>query len=306
MREFKKLDRVFIKSNNTTNKIFNRYLYCLIPFILLILIYNFIWGEQIISISLIKSLGISIISCFVCNILFDVINKNDEKKRFLDDNVLTIAIVLGLFSVSSSILTIIVSSVLTIVIKRVMKNDSFSVSLYGILVILILNHYIGDIDTPLLNLSRLSYVGSFDNVLKSYGSIKDYFIGTINYLSPMLAILVFIYLFYKKSIKYNIVIAYLLTFSFIMFIVGMVNGMNIWYVFFQLMTGNVLFLSIFCLPDYPVSPIVTEGQLVYGIILGLISCILRFIVPELAIVISIIIGPLLITNKINKLSIKLK
>ena len=37
MREFKKLDRVFIKSNNTTNKIFNRYLYCLIPFILLIL-----------------------------------------------------------------------------------------------------------------------------------------------------------------------------------------------------------------------------------------------------------------------------
>ena len=43
MREFKKLDRVFIKSNNTTNKIFNRYLYSLIPFILLILI---LYGEN--------------------------------------------------------------------------------------------------------------------------------------------------------------------------------------------------------------------------------------------------------------------
>ena len=38
MKALKKVNKVFIKSNNTTNKIFNRYLYSLIPFIILIIL----------------------------------------------------------------------------------------------------------------------------------------------------------------------------------------------------------------------------------------------------------------------------
>ena len=54
MKEFKKVNKTFIKSKNTTSKIFNRYLYCLIPFILLIIIYNLIWGNTTEIINLIK------------------------------------------------------------------------------------------------------------------------------------------------------------------------------------------------------------------------------------------------------------
>ena len=50
MKEFKKVNQTFIKSNNQVSKIFNRYLYCLIPFILLIFIYDLIWGTSKIAI----------------------------------------------------------------------------------------------------------------------------------------------------------------------------------------------------------------------------------------------------------------
>ena len=157
-----------------------------------------------------------------------------------------------------------------------------------------------------MNLSGYLYVGTYAKIVKSYGNILEYFVGVIDYLSPLLSIISFIYLFCKKSIKYNIVISYLLTFSFMMLFVGMFNGMNIWYLFFQLTTGNILFLSVFCLSDYPITPITTEGQVIYGIILGVLTCILRFIIPELSVVIVLIAGPILFTKIINKLSIKLK
>ena len=63
MKEFKTINKTFIKSNNTTNKIFNRYLYCLIPFILLTIIYNLIWGSNIEIINLLKSIIISLLTC---------------------------------------------------------------------------------------------------------------------------------------------------------------------------------------------------------------------------------------------------
>ena len=86
----------------------------------------------------------------------------------------------------------------------------------------------------------------------------------------------------------------------------MLNHMNIWYLFFQLTTGNILFLSVFCLGDYPKTPITTEGQVIYGIILGLITSILRFIIPELSVILPLILGPILLTKKINNISFKLK
>ena len=78
--------------------------------------------------------------------------------------------------------------------------------------------------------------------------------------------------------------------------------MNIWYVFFQLTTGNILFLTVFLLPDYPSTPTTGEGQIIYGILLGIITSILRFIIPELSVVLTLILGPLLLTKIINKIS----
>ena len=306
MKKFKKINQVFIKSNNTTNKIFNRYLYSLIPFILLLVVYNLIWGEISLIINLIKSLILSLVTCIITQISFNIIKKEELKKNIFENNNLTISIILGLFSINSSIITIIISSVISLIIKNIYKNITISSSLYGILIILISNHYIYNIDSPLINLSKESYIGTFTNILKPYGSIIEYIIGLPNYLSPILSIIIFIYLFHKKSIKYNIVLSYILTFSFTMLIVGLFNNMNLWHLFFQLTTGNILFLSIFGLSDYPITPTTGEGQVIYGIILGLITTILRFIIPELSVIIPLIIGPLVLTKQLNKISYKLK
>ena len=306
MREFKKINQVFIKSNNTINKIFNRYLYCLIPFILLLITYNLIWGEISIIINLIKSLILSLVTCITTQIVFNITKKEELTKNIFENNLITISIILGLFSINSSIITIIISSIISIIIKNIYKNITISSSLYGILIILISNHYINNIDTPLLNLANNSYKGTYNDILTSYGTIKEYIIGSINYLSPILSISIFLYLFYKKSIKYDIVFSYITTFTLIMLFIGLFNNMNIWYVFFHLTTGNILFLSIFCLPDYPVTPTTREGQTIYGIILGTITSVLRFIIPELSVVLTLILGPIILTKQLNKISYKLK
>ena len=88
---------------------------------------------------------------------------------------------------------------------------------------------------------------------------------------------------YKKSIKYNIVASYILTITITMLSFGLLNNMNIWYWFFQLTSGNLLFLIVFLGTDYSNTPTTGEGQFLYGVILGIITSILRFIIPELSV-----------------------
>lgn len=307
MREFKTVKKTFIKSNNTTTKIFNRYLYCLIPFLLLMIIYNGIWGNAKEIFDLLLAISISLIVSFVTQYIFNLVKKEKSINRLLiKDNILTISFILGLFAADSPVLIIIISSVFSIIMKNILKNTTFSSTLYGILIISITSTYLYNIDTPLNNLKELMYIDTYNNIVKPYGSILTYIIGLKYYISPMLSIVAFIYLFHKKSIKYNIVISYLLTFIFTMLLFGLFNNMNIWYLFFQLTTGNLIFLSVFCLSDYQNTPTTGEGQIIYGLILGLITCILRFILPELSVVIPLIIGPLLLTKTINRISFKLR
>lgn len=308
MKEFKILNQTFIKSNNQSSKIFNRYLYSLIPFISLIIIYNLIKSSYSTIINLLVSISISLIVSITTQYIFNIIKKEKNIiKIFKEDNILTISIILGLFTMNKPILVIIFSNIISIVIKNINKNITISSSLYGILFIILYKYITNNLNTPLTNLSNLSYIDTFNNIVKPYGSILDYTIGlTPYYLSPILSIFSFIYLFNKKSIKYNIIFTYILTFSFIMLTIGILNNMNIWYLFFQLTTGNILFLSVFCLGDYPITPITTEGQVIYGIILGLITSILRFIIPELSVIIPLILGPIILTKTINNISLKLK
>ena len=308
MKEFKTLNQTFIKSNNQSSKIFNRYLYSLIPFILLIIISNLINKSFSTITNILVSISISLIVSIITQYIFNIKNKEKDITKILkEDNVLTISIILGLFTINKPILVIIFSNIISIVMKNISKKITISSSLYGILFIILYEYITNDLDTPLTNLSNLSYIDTFNNVVKPYGTILDYTLGlTPYYLSPILSMFIFIYLFNKKSIKYNILLTYTITFSFIMLIIGMLNNMNIWYLFFQLTTGNILFLSVFCLGDYPITPITTEGQVIYGIILGLITSILRFIIPELSVILPLILGPILLTKKLNTISFKLK
>jgi len=308
MRNFKQVDKVYIKSSNTTNKIFNRYLFCLIPYILLTIIYNLIWGEIKYIINLLLCTSTSLLIAFIIQLIFNIIKKKDKNiiKIFLDEKILIISIIIGLFSINSNIVITIISTFITIIIKNLQKKVTISSVLYGILTIILLNYFNNNLNTPLINLKKLSYIDNYNNVVKPYGNLLTYSLGVKYYLSPILSILAFIYLFYKKSIKYNIVISYLLVIILSMLSFGLLNNMNIWYLFFHLTTGNILFLITFLGTDYSNTPTTGEGQFIYGMILGIITIILRFIIPELSVVIALILGPILLTKIINRISFKLR
>ena len=308
MKTFKQIDTVYIKSTNTTNKIFNRYLFCLIPYILFITIYNLIWGEIKYTTNLILHTIIALLISTIIELILNTIKKQDNNlvKILIDEKILIISLIIGLFSINSTIISTIICVVITSIVKNIQNKTNISSVLYGILTLIIINYFTNNLNTPLINLTKLSYISDYNSVVKPYGNILTYIFGLKYYLSPILSILAFIYLFYNKSIKYNIVVSYLLTFILTMLSFGLINNMNIWYLFFQITTGNILFLIVFLAPDYSNTPTTGEGQFLYGMILGIITSILRFIIPELSVVISLIIGPLLLTKFINNLSFKLR
>lgn len=304
MKEFTTVQKTFVKSKNSTDKINQRYTYSLICFAILTLILTFLLSGKNETISLIKSIFLSLIITFIFSSIIKYIKKENINSLF-KDNTIDIAIIIGLFGVGTNILVLAIAILISLIIKYITKNINISSSIYGILLIILYKYFTNDLYTPLINLKKMSYYGTYNEIVKSGGSIIDYLIGT-NYLSPILSLVVFIYLFQNKSIKYNLVFSYILPFFMIMLFYGLFNNMNIWYVFFQMTTGSIIFLSVYLLTDYMASPTTSEVQVLYGMTLGIISSILRFIIPELSIIITIIIGELFLVKPFEKLSSKLK
>ena len=304
--EFKTPIKTFVKSKNSVKNIYLNYTYSLIGFIILLTILYLISGNNNLIFPLYKSIFISLVISSIIQYIINIINK---KYNFLaiytKDNTHIIAIIIGLFGLNSSIIILSIAIFISLLIKKIYKGINLSSTLYGILIIILYKYYNNSLITPLTNFNELANYGTFSQVIGNKKDVINYLIG-INYLSPILSMISFIYLFHKKSIKYNIYISYLLTFSFIMLIHGILNDMSLWFIFFELTSGNILFLSVYALTDYQITPTLAESQILYGIILGIISSILRFIIPELSVIIPLILGPILLTKLLDNLSPKLK
>lgn len=296
MNEFRVVDKTFVKSKNSVKEIYKHYTYSLLGFIILTIIsYLFINKEMIAP--LITSLGLSLIigilSGFIIN---EFTSRGDFIKLFTEDNIHIIALIVGLFSVNVNIFVQIVAVIIAIFIKKVYKKINLSSSLYGILVILLYKYFIASID-----IFNVNYIETFETKKE----IFNYLLGQDG-LSIILSLITFIYLFNKKAIKYSIYLSYVLTFVFIIGIYSLISEGNMLFLLYVLSLSNVLFFSTYLLPDYIVTPQISEGQIIYGMILGILSSILIFFIPNFAIVISLILGPILLTKLLDSISSKLK
>lgn len=307
MTNFVTPKRTYVKSTNTVNKINNLYLYTLIVFTIYLIIHNLITKNIDTSILILKTLLIAVTSGIVIECILNLFDKNKLKKIVTSNllNTISISLIIAFFSYKMDVYITIMATLVSIIIKKKFKNINLSSALYGILLILVITYLKGELISPLAKLQELNYLGSYEEIVTNSGTFTSYLLG-FYYLSPVLSIIIFFYLFYKKSIKYNLVFSYVLTILIIMLIFGLLKGMNIYYMFFQLATGNLLFLSIYGLTDSAVTPTIDKGQTIYGMILGVITCILRFIVPELSVVIALIIGPIFLTKILDNMSVKLK
>lgn len=164
--------------------------------------------------------------------------------------------------------------------------------------------------TPLTNLSNLKYIGSYDSIVGTYGNLFNFFSGTIpgviGEASKILIIIAFIYLAITKTIKWKIPVFYILTVFGLTFFIGNSFDLGIWYPLFHILSGGLLFGAVFMATDPVTSPITNIGQIFYGITLGILTVLIRFLTSYPEGVMTSILFMNLLVFLYDKFGIKLK
>ena len=96
--------------------------------------------------------------------------------------------------------------------------------------------------------------------------------GCIGETSAVLIILGGLYLMYKGIINYVIPTFYICTVAILMFILG---GFNFIFVIYELLAGGLMLGALFMLTDYTTSPMTKKGQIIYAVLAGLITTVIR-------------------------------
>lgn len=133
--------------------------------------------------------------------------------------------------------------------------------------------------TPLSNI--VNGIGTYDTIVKPYGTILDFFIGTIpgavGETSALLCILGLIYLTITKTIKPRIPLYYISTVFILTMFIGLYNNIGLWYPIVKVLSGGLLFGAVFMATDPVTSPITKKGQILYGISLGILTVTFRYL-----------------------------
>jgi len=337
MKVFKVRNGNFIKSQDNTRNMMNYVLISLIPIILFSFYKNgimpLIKGSGNIF-DLFKPLLMVIIPIIVClftEYFFYLIKKEKKDFNFLINE--SFAILPGLFlgliiPINTPIWLLIIASIIASSSKMIFggfgKNPLNPALVGGLFIIIFASSYIGaqggylnsyEVDaisgaTPLANLSAISYAGTYEEIISPYGSLWSFFFGNIpgaiGETSAVLCIMAFVYLLANRVIKWRIPVYYVGTVFVMSTIIGFSNNMGIWYSLFCILSGSLLFGAIFMATDPVTSPLTRHGQVIGGILLGIITIGVRYLTsyPE-GVLISILIFNV-VTIFINNLSIKLE
>ncbi len=122
--------------------------------------------------------------------------------------------------------------------------------------------------TPLAALKAGETINLFDAFFGFTG-------GVIGETSTAMILLGAAYLVYRKVISLRIPLAYLLSFSVFVLLLGG-QGFDLYFLACELCTGGLMLGAFFMATDYVTSPITKNGQIVFGILLGLLTGLFRF------------------------------
>jgi len=93
--------------------------------------------------------------------------------------------------------------------------------------------------------------------------------GTIGGTSGFAAIIGFLYLLWRKVIKWEIPLVFVVTVIILSLMLGKDPVFNV-------LSGGLLFGAVFMATDYVTSPISRIGNIIFGIGLGILTCVIRF------------------------------
>ena len=333
MKEFKVRKGNFLKSNNSTSNMMYTILITLIPFIIYSTfkngIYPIIKGYGNLYLVFKPLIFVVVASLFgmITEYIYYYLKK--DKRDFYSLFTESYAIIPGVFlsliiSINTPIWLVIVGSIIASLSKVLMgglgKNilnpaltgSLFITVIFSSLVGGYLNPY--EVDTissatPLSNMTASGYLVTYDNLVKPFGSLFNFLFGNIpgaiGETCSILCIISFIYLTYKKIIKWRISSSYVGTVVVISLIICLTKGIGLWFILFNVLSGGLLFGAVFMATDPVTTPITRRGQIISGILMGIITMGIRYLTPlPEGVLISILIVNI-ITVFINKLSIKL-
>lgn len=118
---------------------------------------------------------------------------------------------------------------------------------------------------------------------KGNPGLMDMFIGniggTIGETSVIALLIGAAYLLAKKIISWKIPVCYIVTFAIFFLIFGTnmagIDSMNLTWLLKELCGGGLILGAFFMATDYVTSPITPKGQIIFGVILGLLTGIFR-------------------------------
>ena len=303
----------FLKSNNSTRKIMRNLFVSLIPIIIFSIYKNgyipYKYGKTNI-LGLIYPLVFIIIPMIVSyftELLYGYIFKKLRKRKLKDYLSNSFSIFPGLFlglilPINTPISIVVLGALAATIIGKLVYggfgNNIFNPALIGRIFIIsmyaavittnggYLNSYEVDTissSTPLSNASIVEGIGNYKTLVEPYGTLKDFLIGTIpgsmGETSALLCIIAFIFLALTKTIKWKIPATYILTVFLITYLIGGMNSLGIWYPLFQILSGGLMFGAVFMATDPITSPVTPLGQVLYGIFLGILTVIFRYLTP---------------------------
>lgn len=99
--------------------------------------------------------------------------------------------------------------------------------------------------------------------------------GTIGETSAIALLIGAAYMLYRKVISWRIPVTYIATVAVFALLFGTEGLFNFQYMLAQLLGGGLIFGAFFMATDYVTSPITPNGQIVFGVALGLLTGIFR-------------------------------
>lgn len=333
MREFKVRVGTYIKSKNKTSSMMYTILIILSFFILFSTYKNGIYpvikgyGNLYLIFKPLIFAIVASLSCLITEYLYYLIRKNkkDIYELFSEEFAIIPGVFLSLvISINTPVYLLILGSTIASLSKVLtggFGKNKLNPALAGSLFITVifsslvggyLNPY--EVDTlssatPLSNMTASGYVITYDNLVSPFGNLFNFFFGnipgSIGEVCSLLCIVSFIYLTYKKIIKWKIPVSYVLTIVVISLIICLTKDIGLWFILFNILSGGLLFGAVFMATDPVTTPITGIGQVISGILMGIITMIIRYLTPlPEGVLISILIVNV-ITILINYLSIKL-
>lgn len=268
-----------IKHKDTTRSLMLKVLIALMPALIYGIVYNF-YCETIRGFNAIMLTVVSVVCCMFFEWGYQTFMKKPVTVTDLSA------------AVTGVLLAMNVSPILPV--WQIVVGSAFA--------IIIVKQLFGGIGKNFLNpalaarvfmfLSYTSHMNSFDAVatatplaeLKQGAveglSVTDAFLGNtlgcIGETSALCLLIGGVYLLVSKVITWHIPVAYIGTVAVITFLFPVGGADRLTFMALELFTGGLMLGAVFMATDYVTSPVTPRGRLIYGVICGLITVLIRY------------------------------